>query len=67
MPRSYPPEFRRRVLHLVEPGRKFAEVAKLLGISEQPNYAWRSQHLIDTGQVPGVPTELGAGLSLHQT
>ncbi len=80
MPRSYPPEFRRRVLDLVASGRKVAEVAKLLGISEQAIYVWRRQHLIDTGQVPGVPTheqtelaaarkriaELEAELAIHR-
>jgi transposase-like protein len=35
--------------------RKFAEVAKLLGISEQTIYIWRRQHLIDTGQMLGLP------------
>ena len=80
MPRSYPPEFRRRVLDLVDSGRKVAEVANLLGISEQTIYLWRRQHLIDTGQVPGVPTheqtelvaarkriaELEAELAIHR-
>ncbi|WP_107057590.1 transposase [Streptomyces sp. NRRL S-646] len=54
-PRSYPPEFRRRVLHLVVSGRKAAEVAKLLGIIEQTIYVWRRRHLIDTGQAPVAP------------
>lgn len=36
MPRSYPPDFRRRVLDLVASGRKLAVMAQLLGISEQP-------------------------------
>ncbi|WP_327743537.1 transposase [Streptomyces europaeiscabiei] len=54
MPRSYPPEFRRRVLDLVSSGRKVAEVAQLLGISDQTIYVWRRQHLIDTGQLPGT-------------
>ncbi|MFJ2235089.1 transposase [Streptomyces sp. NPDC087859] len=35
MPRSYPPEFRRKVLDLVASGRKVAEVARLFGISDQ--------------------------------
>lgn len=52
MPRSYPPEFRRKVLDLVASGRKVAEVAQLLGISDQTIYVWRRQHLIDTGQLP---------------
>ncbi len=38
MPRSYPPEFRRKVLDLVASGRKVAEGARLLGISEQTIY-----------------------------
>ena len=54
MPRSYPPEFRRKVLDLVASGRKVAEVARLLGISDQMIYVWRRQHLIDTGQLPGA-------------
>ena len=33
--RGYPPEFRRRVLDLVEAGRKVAEVAEDLGISDR--------------------------------
>ncbi|MGW5247746.1 transposase [Streptomyces sp. NPDC004129] len=55
MPRSYPPEFRRRVPDLVASGRKIAEVATLLGISEQTIYVWRRQYLIEIGQMPGVP------------
>ncbi|MFI2511284.1 transposase [Streptomyces sp. NPDC018972] len=54
MPRSYPPEFRRRVLDLVASGRKVAEVAQLLGVSDQTIYNWRRRHLIDTGQIPGT-------------
>jgi transposase len=54
MPRSHPPEFRRKVLDLVASGRKVAEVARLLGISGQTIYARRRQHLIDTGQLPGT-------------
>ncbi|MFG3518558.1 transposase [Streptomyces bobili] len=54
MPRSYAPEFRRKVLDLVASGRKVAEVARLLGISDQTIYVWRRQHLIDTGQLPGA-------------
>jgi transposase-like protein len=39
--RGYPPEFRRRVVELVEGGRKVAEVAAELGISQQTIYTWR--------------------------
>jgi transposase-like protein len=41
--RGYPPEFRRRVVELVEGGRKVAEVAADLRISEQTIYTWRRQ------------------------
>lgn len=54
MPRPYSPEFRRKVLDLVESGRTVTQVAHDLDISEQTIYNWRRQHLIDTGQVPGI-------------
>lgn len=38
-------------------------MAKFLGISEQTIYVWRRQHLIDTGQMPGVPTHEQAELA----
>jgi transposase len=52
--RGYPPEFRRRVLDLVEAGRPIAEVAQALGISDQSIYTWRRQDRIDRGLVPGL-------------
>ncbi len=36
--RGYPPEFRRKVLDLVEASRPIAEVAQALGISDQSIY-----------------------------
>jgi transposase-like protein len=51
---GYPPEFRRRVLDLVEAGRKVAEVAEDLGISGQTVYTWRRQDRIDRGLKPGL-------------
>ena len=45
--RGYPPEFRRRVLDLVEAGRKIADVAHDLGIIDQTIYSWRRQDRID--------------------
>jgi transposase-like protein len=52
--RGYPPEFRRKVLDLVEAGRPIAEVAKALGISDQSIYSWRRQDRIDRGLEPGL-------------
>ena len=52
--RGYPPEFRRRVLDLVESGRSVADVARDLGISDQSIYAWRRQDCMDKGLEPGL-------------
>ena len=52
--RGYPPEFRRKVLDLVEAERPIAEVAQALGISEQSVYTWRRQDRIDRGLEPGL-------------
>jgi transposase-like protein len=52
--RGYPPEFRRRVLDLVEAGRRIAEVAEDLGISDQTIYSWRRQDRIDRGLEAGM-------------
>jgi transposase len=52
--RGYPAEFRRRVLDLVEAGRKIADVAADLGISDQTIYSWRRQDRIDRGLEPGL-------------
>jgi transposase-like protein len=54
--RGYLPEVRRRVLDLVEAGRKVAEVAHDLGISDQTIYNWRRQDRIDRGLEPGLTT-----------
>jgi transposase len=63
VPKSYPPEFRRKVIDLVESGRPVAQVAADLGISEQTIYVWRRQHLIDTGRLPGTTTAENAELA----
>ena len=56
MPRSYPAEFRRKVLDLVESGRPVAEIAEQLGVTGQTIYNWRNQDLVDRGIRPGVST-----------
>lgn len=61
--RGYPPEFRRRVLDLVEAGRPIARVANDLGISQQTIYVWRRQDRIDKGLEPGTTTAEAAELS----
>ena len=52
--RGYPAEFRRKVLDLVDVGRKVADVARDLGVSDQTIYNWRLQDRIDRGLEPGA-------------
>ncbi len=61
--RGYPPEFRRRVVDLVEGGRKVSEVAIKLDVSEQTIYTWRRQARIDAGLETGVTTSEQAELA----
>lgn len=52
--RGYPPEFRRKVLDLVDGGRTITDVARDLGISGQSIYTWRRQDRIDKGLESGL-------------
>jgi len=54
--RGYLPEFRRRVVDLVEGGRKVSEVAVELEVSEQTIFTGRRQARIDAGLEAGVTT-----------
>jgi transposase len=53
---GYPAELRRRVVDLLATGRKVADVARDLGVSEQAIYGWRRQERIDRGLQPGLST-----------
>jgi transposase-like protein len=80
MPKSYPPEFRRKVLDLLRSGRSVALIARDLQISEQVIYGWRKRELIDAGLLPGLTSpeqaelvaakrrirELEAELAIHR-
>ena len=61
--RGYPAELRRRVVDLLEAGRKVADVARDLGVSEQAIYGWRRQEQIDRGLEPGLSTAEKAELA----
>jgi len=52
--RGYPAEFRRRVFDLIASGRRVADVARDLGISDQTVYDWRRQDRIVLGIEPGL-------------
>ena len=60
--RGCPPEFRRKVLDLVQAGRPIAQVAKALGISGQSISTWRRQDRIDRGLEPGLTSSEKAEL-----
>jgi transposase-like protein len=62
MPKRYPPEFRHRVLELVNAGRSVTEVARELAVSSQAIYNWRRQAEIDAGLRSGVITTDNAEL-----
>jgi transposase-like protein len=52
--KGYPAEFRKRVLELIQEGRRISGVAADLEISQQTIYTWRRQAQIDSGQEAGV-------------
>lgn len=78
--RGYTAEFRRRVLELLAAGRRVADVARDLGISDQTVYNWRRQERIDQGLDAGLTSgeraelfaarrrirELEAELAIHR-
>jgi transposase len=56
MPKSYSPEFRRKVLDLIKAGKSIAEVSADLGVTGTSIYNWRNQEQIDTGLKAGITT-----------
>lgn len=63
MPRTFPVEFRRKVLDLIDAGRSVAEIAAQLGVTAQTVYNWRNQDQIDRGVRAGISTSESAELS----
>ncbi|QUQ64449.1 transposase [Kutzneria sp. CA-103260] len=61
--RGYPPEFRTKVLDLIEAGRTVADVARDLEISEQTINTWRRQDRIDRGLEAGLTSGAKAELT----
>jgi transposase len=56
VPRTYDPEFRRRVVELVRAGRPVRVIATELGVAEATVYRWKAQDLNDRGVKPGTST-----------
>src|SRR5580704_16995719 len=65
MPKSYSPEFRRRVIELCRSGggRRPREVAQELEVSEATVYRWIAQDEVDLGERSGVRSGERAELS----
>lgn len=74
---GYPPEFRRKVLDLVEADRSVADIARDLEISDQSISTWRRHDRIDHGlhdpaviassrPPPAIPTGQDHGPMLRQ-
>lgn len=55
--RTYPPEFRHKVLELVRSGRSVNAVASEFEIARQTIMNWLKQDEIDAGRREGVTTE----------
>jgi transposase len=63
MPKSYAPEFRRRVIQLCWARGRPSEVAESLGVSEATVYRWIAQEEVDLGERSGVRSGEHAELS----
>jgi transposase len=61
--RGYLPEFRRKVLDLVDAGRPVVDLARDLGISPESIYTWRRQDRIDKGLIAGLTSAEKAELT----
>lgn len=48
-PRSYPPEFRQKVIELAQNGRHFDELAREFDLAPQTVRNWVKQHELDAG------------------
>jgi len=56
LPRTYDPEFRRRVVELLRTGRPVRVVAEELGLAAATVHRWKAQDLVDRGVKPGLAT-----------
>jgi len=56
LPRTYDPEFRRRVVELLRTGRPVRVVAEELGLAAATVHRWKAQDLVDRGVKPGLST-----------
>ncbi len=62
MPRSYAAQFRTMVVEQVRSGRRVAEVAAELELSQSTVFRWVRQDRVDRGELAGTPTAESAEL-----
>ena len=63
MPRQYSPQFRERVVALVEHGHDVRDLSIELDIAAATIYRWRRQARIDAGEIAGVNTAMASELA----
>ncbi len=57
-PRSYPPEFRRKIIELARSGRRLDELAREFSLAPQTVRNWCKQHELDGGiRIDGLTSE----------
>jgi transposase len=57
-PRSYPPEFRRKIIELARSGRRLDELAREFSLAPQTVRNWCKQHELDAGvRTDGLTSE----------
>jgi len=57
MPKSYPPEFRRRVIELMRAGGSAGVIARDLGVAEATIYRWVAPEEVDQGERLGLRSD----------
>ena len=66
MPRQYSPQFRERVVALVEHGHDVRDLSIELDIAAATIYRWRRQARIDAGEIAGVNTAMASELAVNR-
>jgi len=66
MPKSFAPEFRRRVIELCRAGSSPRAVAGDLGLSEATVYRWVAQNEVDLGERPGHVGRSGVAAAVER-
>jgi transposase len=62
--RTYPPEFRRKVLELVRSGRSLSSISNEFHVARQTIVNWQKQDDLDSGRrTDGLTTEVSAEMT----